>query len=373
MNRRIFAHKVVGILCALAVTTLCAPALAAGQEGQTAHVTLYNEWNIYMDETPIYFADENDTFYYPLSYNGSLYIPLQTAAEWLDSPFSWDEGTGTVTLTTGEEPYYRHAIRDQTKLTEEEQVQLREDLTYGLSADLRPDIQVYLDGEEQAFINAAGEATPPIVCRGAVFLPLRCVAAMCGKEITYIARQKASPGVMGDSSVSDFDLLFEPVLQWGSPPQIFLYDRPTEEQLEEAQAYLNRAEALLYDGPVADTAAFMDHETMSNEEAVEWLRRIDSCVEAFAELPRPEVSFMDIICENIVYYAREVRYYVTEDKIAAFQEGVLHGLYEGMPYNYQLVNWESFEDVATEKLYRIRFEIAQGQQRLDAVRSQLGL
>ena len=373
MNRSSLMHKAVGILCALAVTASGPAAFAAEPEGQTVHVTLYADWHIYVDTTPIYFADENDTFYYPLSYNDNLYIPLQTASEWLGSPFSWDEGTGTVTLTTGGEPYYRHAIQDQTKLTEEEQVQLREDLAHGLSASLRPDIQVYLNGEEQAFTNAAGEATPPIVCRGAVFLPLRGVAAMCGKEITYIARQKASPGVMGDSSVSDFDLLFEPVLQWGSPPQIFLYDRPTEEQLEEAQAYLDRAEALLYDGPVADTAAFMDHETMSNEEAVEWLRRIDSCVEAFAELPRPEVSFMDIICDNIVYYARDVRIYVTEDEIAAFQEGVLHGLYEGMPYNYQRVNWETFENVATEKLYRIRFEIAQGQQRLDTVRSQLGL
>lgn len=371
MNRRSFVQKAAGVLLALAVTTLCAPALAAGQEGQTAHVTLYNEWNIYVDETPIYFADENDTFYYPLSYNGSLYIPLQTAAEWLDSPFSWDEGTGTVTLTTGDEPYYRHAVLDQTKLTEEELAQMTEDLEHGLSVTLCPDIKVYLDGEEQTFTNAVGAVTPPMVCRGSVFLPLRGVAAMCGKEITYIGRQTAGPGVVPDSTVVDFDLLFEPVLQRGHPAYIFLYDRPTAEQLDQVQAYLDQAETLLYDGPVADMVEFLEHETMSNADAINWLRRIGGCADTFEELSRPEVPFMDLICDNIVYYAQEVRRSGTEPVIEALQKGLWRGDgIEPAPYSYQDINGEEFRQVMTERLYRIRFEIAQGQQRLDAVVSQ---
>lgn len=100
-------RSIIALLLTLALSASCV-SLAAEPNGQVVDATLWDEWYITVDETPICVANEHDRVQYPLGYNGSIYIPLQTASEWLGAEFNWDKSSNTITLSKTGAPYYRH-------------------------------------------------------------------------------------------------------------------------------------------------------------------------------------------------------------------------------------------------------------------------
>ena len=109
---KVIRQGVPALLLSLAILSgsVC---LASEAEVQTVRATLWDAWPITVDETPICTVNEYDRFQYPLAYNGSVYIPLQTVSDWLGARFDWDETANTVTLTKTGDPYYRHYTLDQ--------------------------------------------------------------------------------------------------------------------------------------------------------------------------------------------------------------------------------------------------------------------
>ena len=313
---KVIRQGVPALLLSLAILSgsVC---LASGAEVQTVRATLWDEWPITVDETPICTVNEYDRFQYPLAYNGSVYIPLQTVSDWLGARFDWDETANTVTLTKTGDPYYRHYTLDQpAPWTEEELAQCDADKAEGVEMELRPDIQIYLDGEKQTFTDAAGNRIPPAASRGVLLLPVRGAAQMCGKEITYLPSKPASPGVEG-GSVTDFPLLFEPVLSDGRTAKIFLYDKPTTAQLDGAQAFLDEAERLMYEGPVNDLRELLACESLSDDDCIARLRRIGNYADDFAQLPQPEAAFMTAQYRAILTNAQDLRTYGTNEFISS--------------------------------------------------------
>ncbi len=358
---KVIRQGVPALLLSLAILSgsVC---LASGAEVQTVRATLWDEWPITVDETPICTVNEYDRFQYPLAYNGSVYIPLQTVSDWLGARFDWDETANTVTLTKTGDPYYRHYTLDQpAPWTEEELAQCDADKAEGVEMELRPDIQIYLDGEKQTFTDAAGNRIPPAASRGVLLLPVRGAAQMCGKEITYLPSKPASPGVEG-GSVTDFPLLFEPVLSDGRAAKIFLYDKPTTAQLDGAQAFLDEAERLMYEGPVNDLRELLACESLSDDDCIARLRRIGNYADDFAQLPQPEAAFMIAQYRAILTNAQDLRTYGTNEFISSVERGAAH-------FN-DLKGDSGFSRIMTQKLYRMRFSIAEGLRMLDAVRAQ---
>ena len=170
---KVIRQGVPALLLSLAILSgsVC---LASGAEVQTVRATLWDAWPITVDETPICTVNEYDRFQYPLAYNGSVYIPLQTVSDWLGARFDWDETANTVTLTKTGDPYYRHYTLDQpAPWTEEELAQCDADKAEGVEMELRPDIQIYLDGEKQTFTDAAGNRIPPAASVNVCISPSR--------------------------------------------------------------------------------------------------------------------------------------------------------------------------------------------------------
>ena len=184
------ARRTASLLCALALTvSVCA---AAGTGRQTVRAKLWDGYPMYVDEIPIAVADENNLWRYPLLANGTFYIPLQTASEFLGADFTWDGKTAALTVTG--DPVYRHHYRDQPESTDEEDQILLQERDEGALLTFCPDVVVTLDGKPVTFTTVSGAPSYPGICRDVLYLPLRGVAELCGKEITYLPPSRATPG-----------------------------------------------------------------------------------------------------------------------------------------------------------------------------------
>ena len=165
-GRNIFAAAL-----ALCLAMVCALPAGAEAAPRTVRAQIWNWGNVTVEETPICFADETNTRARLLVWEGSVYLPLQTAGEWLGGTPEWDEAAGELRLSTGGEPYYRHQYLEQPAPPEDPEsvyAQLNLDRANGVEVTLRPDMAVLLDGEEVSMAVDQGKTLYPLVFRGVV-------------------------------------------------------------------------------------------------------------------------------------------------------------------------------------------------------------
>lgn len=128
-----------------------------------------------------------------LSYNGTTYIPIRTAGEWMGKNIAWDEASKTITLsgTTTK------IIHDEagTYNPNEDDAAL-EAAQNGISAKLRDDITVVVDQKTQTFKNAAGETVYPINYNNTNYLPVRNIGELCGMTINYREKDSRGPAMI---------------------------------------------------------------------------------------------------------------------------------------------------------------------------------
>lgn len=144
-------------------------------------------------------------------YNGSTYIPIRTAGEWMGKNIAWDNATQTVTLSGTAEKVYR----DQAKSEIDTQTwsKYRDE---GMTVQLCPDIKVVVDGKEQAFKNAKGEPVYPLSYNNMTYLPVRNIAELSGMTVTFQQEIEKQQGAA-----------------------IFMRTKMTDEQIAECQKYMD--------------------------------------------------------------------------------------------------------------------------------------
>ena len=85
----VFRRMLAGLLCAALLGSMAGAFAAA----PAAHVTAYMQ-NVYVDGQDAEFANAEGKKTYLFSYNGTVYMPANTAADWLGCTLSVDRAAG---------------------------------------------------------------------------------------------------------------------------------------------------------------------------------------------------------------------------------------------------------------------------------------
>lgn len=239
-------------------------------EPEAVHASLRSP-QLYIDGTIGNFLDSQGGMREPITYNGTVYIPLTTAALWMGADAAWDRDAGKVTLTSnGAEPLY-HSYLDFTRMGVErlEGVkQYQDDMRNGIDVQLLPHVTVIADGHIQSFSNVLGEPVFPLLFRECVYLPIRGVAKLLNKQVVWL-----------------------PSFSYGQD-SVRLYDAPTQEELTQAYAYLSTVRDHLDAVRTLLTETYVVH---SDEEFTAHVRTIQAHMTALEELPDP--TFLPLTLE----------------------------------------------------------------------------
>lgn len=77
-----------------------------------------------------------------------------------------------------------------------------------ITAELRPDFTVVVDGKVQTFKNAQGEKVEPILYEGTTYLPLRAIGELMGKKVYwYEADKRIELKTEQEPTVTDADVI----------------------------------------------------------------------------------------------------------------------------------------------------------------------
>lgn len=259
--------RVVSLLLALGCAlSLSVPAFAA--QSQTVHAEMRSPI-IYVENVDVAFLDSLGGRREPLLYNGTAYIPLRTAGLWMGAKVDWNQDSKTVAFTsTGETPIYYSGFdfndMDVNRLEGVEQYQA--DMRNGVDVELRPDITVTVDGQVRQFVNALGQPVYPMLFRECVYLPVRSIGELCGKQVLWRPHQSRY-GSYGHGN-------------------IFLYDAPTAQQLDEANAYFTAVQG--HTQEVRDLIQSWSQEmTVTDQLIAERVAAMRTSIQAVLDLPVP--------------------------------------------------------------------------------------
>ena len=175
------------------------------------HATIYED-PVFVEGREVYCRTPTGKQTNYLSYNGTTYIPIRTAGEWMGKNVTWDEATKTITLDGTSEKVYHGQSTDRDVDTETQR-QLRRD---GTTVQLRDDITVVIDQITQNFKNASGQPVYPITYNDMNYLPVRNIGELLNMTVTY---QPAIERVQGSA--------------------IFMRTAMTDTQIKACEDYIN--------------------------------------------------------------------------------------------------------------------------------------
>ena len=177
----------------LIFATMTAAVLSCGMNAlavSDVHATVYLD-PVFVEGREVYCwtPDGKQTNY--LSYNGTTYIPIRTADEWMGKNVAWDEASKTITLSGTSEKVYHN----QTEYEADDQT-LEKLRNEGMTVKLRDDIKVVVDGKTQDFKNAKGEAVYPINYNNMNYLPVRNIGELLNMTVKYLPKTDRSPSTI---------------------------------------------------------------------------------------------------------------------------------------------------------------------------------
>lgn len=133
---------------------------------------------------------------YPLVYNGTTYLPLRAMGELMNKNVNWDEANLTASLSGT-----RTAPAATGQLTRASQQYV--------SAQVRPDFTIMMDGQRRTFRNSDGSTIYPLLYNGSVYLPLRAIGELMGKNVDWDGNTQTislyGGSATGGSTVTDAD------------------------------------------------------------------------------------------------------------------------------------------------------------------------
>ncbi len=256
------------------------------------HATIYED-PVFVEGQEVYCWSPSGKETDYLSYNGTTYIPIRTAGEWMGKNVTWDEATKTITLDGTSEKVYHGQSTDRDVDTETQR-QLRRD---GTTVQLRDDITVVIDQITQNFKNASGQPVYPITYNDMNYLPVRNIGELLNMTVTY---QPAIERVQGSA--------------------IFMRTAMTDTQIKACEDYINdlknsysytalgqsttlpqwlKDSWTMSNGEEDDLFHLIRQVRLTNQQFQEVIPLIDSCLDVIRNTPKPDVALFSTYYDNI--------------------------------------------------------------------------
>lgn len=187
-----FCRLFLPLLC---FVLLLSPLTASARAASDVTARLRPDVTIIIDGSKRIFYNVNGQQVHPLSYAGTTYLPLRAIGELMGKVVTWNQNTKTATLsgtrtdapTTGK-PDTRAQPRDVT-------------------AGLRDDFTVVVDGTVCAFADANGNTVYPLLYQGSTYLPVRAIGELMGKTVDWDG--KTNTVTLSGSEVTDADVIVD--------------------------------------------------------------------------------------------------------------------------------------------------------------------
>ena len=162
----------------LAMVMVCSLMVSAGAAEAQEEISAYLSYDItvmYNGEAQT-MTDAAGNTVYPVSYNGSTYLPVRAVSNMLGVAVDWDGATQTVILSdsTDGRTVAENGGAASTASGQEE-----------IKAYLAPGITVKYNGEIQTMTDTAGNIVYPVSYNGTTYLPVRAVSNMLGVSVDW--------------------------------------------------------------------------------------------------------------------------------------------------------------------------------------------
>lgn len=179
------------LACAMAFSAALTTTAAAATN---VTATLRPDVSVRIDGVARDFYNAQGQEVHPILYNGATYIPLRAIGELMGKNVNWDAATNTASIG---------GVRTTGTVSGTPDTQAR---TTNVTFTLRPEYHIVIDGTERTFVNANGEKVDPALYNGSIYLPLRTIGEIMGKQVGW---DSATSTVTLDnttgSDVTDFD------------------------------------------------------------------------------------------------------------------------------------------------------------------------
>lgn len=176
------------LLClALLLGVFMSSAQAAG--GVTAR--LRPDITIVIDGSTQIFYNASGQQVHPISYQDTTYLPLRAIGELMGKNVDWNQSTKTATLSGTRTAAATAGMPDTGAKAKD------------ITAELRDDFTVVVDGAARTFADANGKTVYPLLYQGSTYLPIRAIGELMGKTVSWDG--KTNTVTLSGSEVTDAD------------------------------------------------------------------------------------------------------------------------------------------------------------------------
>lgn len=121
------------------------------------------------------FQNVNGVKVYPLSYEGTTYLPIRSISSLFESKIKWDGNTNSIYLGEGDlDTTSSKPVSSFIKGNNET-----------VKVLLNRDVKIYYHGEVQAFTDITGKVVYPLSYNGTTYLPVRAVSNLFNLNIDW--------------------------------------------------------------------------------------------------------------------------------------------------------------------------------------------
>lgn len=182
--------------CRLSLTLLCfvmllSPLTAGAHAYGEVEARLRPDVTIMIDGSKRIFYNSSGRQVHPIAYDGTTYLPLRAIGELMGKNVDWNQSTRTATLS---------GIRTAAAAAGTPDTGTR---AKDITAELRDDFTIVIDGAAQSFTDANGKPVYPLLYQGSTYLPVRAIGKLMGKTVAWDAR--TSTVTLSGSEVTDAD------------------------------------------------------------------------------------------------------------------------------------------------------------------------